>query len=83
MRDLVEPNEFIEVYVKASLETCEERDTKGLYKKARLGELKNFTGIDAPYEVPANPEITIDTNELSVEQSVKVIVDYLNENMYI
>ena len=83
VRDLVEPNEFIEVYVKASLETCEERDTKGLYKKARLGELKNFTGIDAPYDVPVDPEITIDTNKLSVEESVKVIVNYLNENKYI
>jgi adenylylsulfate kinase len=83
VRELVEPNEFIEVYVKASLETCEERDTKGLYKKARLGELKNFTGIDAPYEVPVGPEITIDTNMLSVEESVKVIVNYLKENKYI
>lgn len=83
VRELVEPNEFIEVYVKASLETCEERDTKGLYKKARLGELKNFTGIDAPYDIPDNPEITIDTNKLSVEESVQVIVNYLIQNKYI
>jgi adenylylsulfate kinase len=83
VREIVESDEFIEIYVKASLETCEERDPKGLYKKARLGEIKGFTGIDAPYEEPANPEIIIDTNQLSIEESVKVIVSYLKENNYI
>lgn len=83
VREIVESDEFIEIYVKASLETCEERDPKGLYKKARLGEIKGFTGIDAPYEEPANPEIIIDTNQLNIVESVKVIVTYLKENNYI
>jgi len=83
VRELVEADEFIEVYVQASIETCESRDSKGLYKKARLGEIKGFTGIDAPYEEPVNPEIVIDSNTLNVEQSVAVIVDYLKEHAYI
>ena len=64
---------FIEVYVKASLEVCEERDVKGLYKKARSGEITNFTGIDDPYEVPENPEIVIETDRLSVEESFSLL----------
>ncbi|MER2090723.1 MAG: adenylyl-sulfate kinase [Sporosarcina sp.] len=83
VRELVETDEFIEIYMKASLESCEERDPKGLYKKARLGEIKGFTGIDAPYEEPDAPEITIDTNRLSISESVEVIVSYLNDNNYI
>lgn len=83
VRALVEKNEFIEVYVKASLATCEERDPKGLYKKARAGEIKGFTGIDAPYEEPANPEIVIDTDELSVEASADEIIKYLHLNGYL
>lgn len=83
VRSLVEKGEFIEIYVDASLKTCEERDPKGLYKKARLGEIKGFTGIDAPYEEPEDPEITIDTNRLSIDESVNVIVKYLAANNYI
>lgn len=83
VRDLVKADEFIEVYVKASIETCEARDTKGLYKKARLGEIKGFTGIDAPYEKPENAEIVIDSNKLDVEQSVEMIINYLKEKAYI
>ncbi len=83
VRGLVATDEFIEIYVKASLETCEQRDPKGLYKKARLGEIKGFTGIDAPYEEPNRAEIVIDTNELSIEASVEVIIDYLKKNNYI
>lgn len=83
VRELVEADEFIEVYVEASIETCEARDSKGLYKKARLGEIKGFTGIDAPYEEPINPEIKIDSNVLSIEESVAVIVDYLTTKAYI
>lgn len=83
VRDLVEEDEFIEIFVKASIETCEKRDPKGLYKKARLGEIKGFTGIDAPYEEPVNPEIVIDTNELSVEESVTKIVQFLQVNDYL
>lgn len=83
VRNLLEDGEFIEVYVKARIETCEARDPKGLYKKVRNGEIKNFTGIDAPYEEPHKPELMIDTDQLSIEQSVKIITNYLTENGYI
>lgn len=69
--------EFIEVYVKCSLDECEKRDTKGLYKKAREGIISNFTGISAPYEEPSDPEIVIETDRQSVEQSVQQIMEYL------
>lgn len=83
VRELLEPGEFIEVYVKASLASCEERDPKGLYKKARSGEIKGFTGIDAPYEEPENPEIVIDTDQLDIPEAVDLIVAYLSDNHYI
>jgi adenylylsulfate kinase len=83
VRNLLEENEFIEVYVKCSLKSCEKRDPKGLYKKARKGEIKQFTGIDSPYEEPLNPEIVVDTEALSVEESVEEIYRYLKENHYI
>ncbi|KAH8905341.1 adenylyl-sulfate kinase [Coniochaeta sp. PMI_546] len=70
---------FIEVYVEVPIEVAEQRDPKGLYKKARAGEIKEFTGISAPYEAPEAPEITIRTDLLSVEESVRKIVDYLAE----
>ncbi|MBS4194940.1 adenylyl-sulfate kinase [Lederbergia citri] len=76
-RRLFKPDEFIEVYIKCSLLECENRDPKGLYKKARKGEIKNFTGIDQPYEEPQNPEIVIDTNELSIDESVEILSSYL------
>lgn len=68
---------FIEVYVKASLETCKRRDVKGLYKKATDGKITSFTGIDDPYEEPENPEIVIDTDVQSIEQSEQIIMNYL------
>ncbi|KAK9898311.1 adenylylsulfate kinase [Cystobasidium minutum MCA 4210] len=74
---------FVEVYVKASLESVEKRDPKGLYKKARAGIIKDFTGISAPYEAPENPEIEIDTETTSVEDAVKTIVKYLEDKKYI
>lgn len=83
IRQLVEDNEFIEIFVKASLSICEERDPKGLYKKARLGEIKEFTGIDAPYEEPTSPELIIDTNTLSIDESVQKIIYYLKEEEYL
>lgn len=83
VRESMEPGEFIEVYVKCSLEACEVRDPKGLYKKARAGEIKNFTGIDAPYEEPENPEITVETDKQSLEESVEMILTYLREKGYI
>ncbi|MFC2096235.1 adenylyl-sulfate kinase, partial [Bacteroidota bacterium] len=69
---------FIEVHVSTPLEVCENRDTKGLYKKARSGEIKQFTGIDDPYEIPENPEISIDTTSLTVEESINNIIAFLN-----
>lgn len=82
-RKLLEKGEFIEVYVKCSLEVCEQRDTKGLYKKAREGEVKEFTGISAPYEGPLDPELTIDTSKMSVEESTRAILNYLEEKGYV
>ena len=77
VRQLLGHGEFIEIYVKCSLEVCEARDTKGLYKKARAGEVKDFTGISAPYEEPLNPELTVDSSKLSVEESTRAILNYL------
>ena len=77
VRNLISDGDFIEVYCKASLETCEARDLKGLYKRARLGEIKNFTGINSPYEIPDNPELIIDTDKEVLEESVSKIVSFL------
>ncbi|WP_182421729.1 adenylyl-sulfate kinase (plasmid) [Priestia megaterium] len=79
VRQIVEPKEFIEVYVKCSLDECEKRDPKKLYQKARAGKLKNFTGIDSPYEEPINPELVIETNSYSVEECVNNIINYLEK----
>ena len=76
-RSLVSSKEFIEVCVKCPLKIAEERDTKGLYKKARAGVIKDFTGISAPYEEPVNPDIVIETDKLSVQASVGKLIDYL------
>lgn len=78
VRQLVEDGEFIEVYVKASVEECEKRDPKGLYKKAKAGEIKNFTGVSAPYEAPVNPEITLDTEKYTIEECVHQLLKELN-----
>ena len=79
-RNLVDENEFIEVFVDTPLEVCEERDVKGLYAKARSGEITNFTGISSPYEAPNSPEIRIDTTQTSVEGAADEIIDYLTSN---
>ncbi|KZN57514.1 adenylylsulfate kinase [Pseudoalteromonas luteoviolacea CPMOR-1] len=79
VRDLVEDGEFIEVFLDTPLEVCEQRDPKGLYKKARAGEIKNFTGIDSDYQPPVAPEIRLNTGENSLEQSVQQLVDYLKD----
>jgi len=76
-RNLHEPGNFIEVFVDAPLSILEERDPKGLYKKARAGEIKEFTGISAPYETPENPEIYLDTSKLNVEQCADAVINYL------
>ena len=70
-------SQFIEVYLSTPIEECEKRDPKGLYKKARRGEIKGFTGIDDPYEVPENPEIEIDTSELSVEETIRILSELI------
>ncbi|MGY8796785.1 MAG: adenylyl-sulfate kinase, partial [Woeseiales bacterium] len=69
--------QFVEVFVDCTLSVAEERDPKGLYKKARAGEIKNFTGIDDPYEAPENPEIHLHTDVMSLEEEVAIIIDYL------
>ncbi|MGG4488866.1 adenylyl-sulfate kinase [Metabacillus idriensis] len=79
VRELVEKDEFLEVYIKCSIEECEKRDPKGLYKKARNEEIKHFTGISAPYEEPANPEIVLDTEKYSIEDCVKQLTKTLIE----
>ena len=75
--------EFIEVFVDCSLAVAEERDPKGLYKKARAGEIKNFTGIDDPYEAPTTPEIHLKTDEMTLEQEVQIVLDHLEQNGFI
>jgi adenylylsulfate kinase len=79
VRSLVPPGDFIEIYCKASLDACESRDPMGLYKKAREGIIPEFTGISSPYEEPPNPELMIDTEALSIEESVRRIIDLLEE----
>jgi bifunctional enzyme CysN/CysC len=68
---------FIEIYVSTSLEECERRDVKGLYKKVRAGEIPQFTGITSPYEPPENPDILLDTETLTLEEEIRIILDYL------
>jgi len=79
VRNLISDGDFIEVYCKASLETCEARDLKGLYKRARLGEIKNYTGINSPYEIPDDPELIIDIDKEVLEESVSKIVSFLQK----
>ena len=79
VRKLFPAGEFIEVFMDAPLETCESRDPKGLYKKARAGEIKHFTGIDSPYEVPSHPEIRLDTSRNSVDECVDSLIAYLQK----
>ncbi len=80
-RDMV--TNFIEVFVKCPVEVCEERDVKGLYEKARNGEIKNFTGISDPYEEPEEPEIVLETHKENIEESVQNVIDYLVKEGYI
>lgn len=78
-RELVGEGRFIEIYTKASLDTCEKRDPKGMYKKARAGIIKDFTGINAPYEAPINPELVIDTDKKNVEESADLVLKKLEK----
>ena len=77
---LISNDDFIEIYCKASLETCEARDVKGLYKKARAGKIKNYTGIDSPYEVPENPDLIIDTDNETLDNAVFKILNFLEKH---
>ena len=77
-RSLVPPGRFVEVFVDTPLEVCEQRDPKGLYRRARAGELRDFTGIDSPFERPTNPEIAVDTSCMSPPECVDIIIDYLH-----
>lgn len=83
VRSLLEPGEFVEIYVNASLETCEKRDPKGLYKKARAGEIKGFTGIDDPYEAPEKPELVLDANSKSIDDLAGEVIAYLEKGGYL
>jgi adenylylsulfate kinase len=84
-RDIIDEQDFLEVYVNAPLQVCESRDVKGLYQKARRGEIKDFTGIDAPYEPPLQPDLELNTAELSVEQALELLVraveDFANKKI--
>ena len=82
-RELMGDGEFVEIYVNASLATCEERDPKGLYKKARAGEIKGFTGIDDPYEAPENAELTLDADTKSIDDLAEEVVAFLDSKGYL
>ena len=79
VRNLMPHGDFLEIYCKATLKTCESRDVKGLYKKARAGEIKNYTGIDSPYEEPKRPELIVDTENISLEESIQTVIRLLFE----
>jgi bifunctional enzyme CysN/CysC len=81
VRDLLEPGEFIEVFVDTPLDVAEDRDVKGLYKKARAGAITNFTGIDSPYEPPEHAEVSLDTTSLSAEEAAEQVLDYLKSHL--
>lgn len=83
VRKILADGEFIEIYVNASLETCEKRDPKGLYKKARAGEIKGFTGIDDPYEAPEKPELVLDSDGKGIDELADEVVAYLKDNGYL
>ena len=83
VREIFPQGDFIEIYCNASLEICESRDVKGLYKRARTGEIKNYTGIDSPYEAPSNPELIINTEHELLEESVIKVIDFLRSKKII
>jgi adenylylsulfate kinase len=83
VREIMADGDFIEVYIEADLATCEQRDPKGLYKKARAGEIPEFTGISAPYEAPEKPELVLDTAKHSVEESVALLMSFLEKKGYL
>ena len=83
VQQIVGASNYIEVFVNTSVEECERRDTKGLYAKARAGEILNFTGVNAPYEAPISPHIEIDTTQTSIEEAVELIHKYIEDKLKI
>jgi adenylylsulfate kinase len=83
IRSRVEGDNFLEIYVKCSIEECERRDPKGQYKKARAGIIKDYTGISSPYEEPANPDLVINSEKLTLEESVQTVFDCLENKRFI
>ena len=83
VRDSLEKNEFIEIFIDAPIKTCESRDPKGLYQKARKGKISSFTGISSPYEIPQNPEIHMKSETMTLDESIEQIINYLNKNHYL
>jgi len=83
VRELVEENEFIEIYIDTPLEVCESRDPKGLYQKARKGEIADFTGISSPYEAPQSPELHLKTDKNDIQECTNIIINYLQEKGYL
>ncbi len=83
VRELVGEENFVEIFINCPLEICEKRDVKGLYAKARKGEIKNFTGIDSPFEEPENPELVLHSNQETPEESTEKIIEYLKERIII
>ena len=81
VKQIVGPDNFIEIFVNTSLAECERRDVKGLYKKARSGEIKNMTGISAPYETPINPDLEVVTDGHSIEESVEIIINFITKKL--
>ncbi|WP_178990297.1 adenylyl-sulfate kinase [Winogradskyella schleiferi] len=81
IKNIVGNENFVEIYINTSLEECERRDVKGLYKKARAGEIKNMTGVSAPYEAPVNPDLEIVTDHQSIETSVQTILDFIIQKL--
>ncbi len=81
IKQIVGKENFIEIYVKASVEACEKRDIKGLYQKARNGEIKNFTGISAPYEEPENPDVIVNSEKETIAESIQIIMDQIKTKL--
>ena len=83
IKSIIGDDNFFEIFVKCSVDTCEKRDPKGHYKKAKEGIIKNYTGVSAPYEEPENPDIILDTDELDVESSIEIILEFLDKRRFI
>jgi adenylylsulfate kinase len=79
IRDLISSKDFVEIHCRCPLEVCEQRDVKGMYKRARAGEIKEFTGISSPYEIPENPDLVLDTDKLSVEECAERVIQLLKQ----